>query len=405
MRWNTLAGIPPSPGIDRSAVHTQIEQSSKDHRLPVPGQVAGEPVFLGSELFARVAFPGNHPLRLIRHSAVLELSRLMGWLDDQRYHEIAPVPDARLLEFHDRSYVDALQYADAAGVVARDVRERFNIGTLENPLFSGMFDRARATVGGSIAAAELALAGHAAFHPSGGTHHGRPDRAVGFCYFNDPVFAIRTFLDGGLERIAYVDLDAHHGDGVEAAFEDEPRVTTLSIHEADRWPHTGLNSEPARGIYNLPVPRGFNDAELDFLVENVVLPVLATLRTDGLVLCCGADCLAGDPLSGMTLSNVSLWRTVEALLALGVPTVVLGGGGYNPWTLTRYWAGLWATMAGENVPSSLPPAARALLETMECDLVDDEDRDPGWLTTMADTPYSGSVRDSIKYLAASVMAR
>ena len=385
-------------------MQTLTEHSHKDRSVPVPGQAAGEPMFLGSELFARAAFPGNHPLSIIRHSAVLELSRLMGWLDDEHYLEVAPVPVTRLLEFHDRRYVEALQYADSAGVVARDVRERYNLGTLENPLFPGMFDRARATVGGSIAAAELALAGHAAFHPSGGTHHGRPDRAVGFCYFNDPVFAIRTFLEGGLERVAYVDLDAHHGDGVEAAFADDARVATLSVHEADRWPHSGQASEPDRGIFNLPVPRGCNDSELDFLVRNVVLPVLAMHRADGLVLCCGADSLAGDPLSGMALSNVSLWRTVEALLALGVPTVVLGGGGYNPWTLTRYWAGLWATITGAAVPPTLPPAASALLESMECDLVDEEDRNPAWLETMADTPYSGSVRDSIKYLAASVMA-
>ena len=399
------ASLPSSLGIDRAVVQTLTEHSNTGRHLPVPGQAAGEPVFLGSELFARAAFPGNHPLSIIRHSAVLDLVRLLGWLDDERYLEIAPVPVARLLEFHDQSYIEALQYADAAGVVERDVRERYQLGTLENPLFDGMFDRARATVGGSIAAAELALAGHPAFHPSGGTHHGRPDRAVGFCYLNDPVFAIRTLLDGGLERVAYVDLDAHHGDGVEAAFADDVRVATLSLHEADRWPHSGQSSTPERGIYNLPVERGLNDSELDFLVENVVLPVLALHQADGLVLCCGADSLNGDPLSGMNLSNVSLWRTVEALLALGVPTVVLGGGGYNPWTLTRYWAGLWATMKGEALPAELPPDARALLESMECDLVDDEDRDPRWLGTMADTPYSGPVRDSIKYLAASVMAR
>ena len=371
-------------------------------RTPVPGPAGGEPVFLGSELFARAAFPGNHPLRIIRHAAVLELVRELGWLDARRYREIDPVSVERLAEFHDPAYIEALQYAESEGRVSRDVRERFNIGTLENPVFPGMFARAAATVGGSIAAAELALAGFTAFHPSGGTHHGRPDRAVGFCYFNDPAFAIRTLLDGGLAQVGYVDLDAHHGDGVERLFADEARVMTLSIHEEDRWPHSGQDSDPGRGIYNLPVPRGFGDAELDFLVENVLLPLLSEAEIEGLVLCCGADCLAGDPLSGMALSNVSLWRAVDILLALGVPTVVLGGGGYNPWTLTRYWAGLWATLAGETIPGALPEAAREMLRNMECDLVDDEDRDPSWLTSMADTPYSAPVRDSIKSLAMSL---
>ena len=280
MRWNILPVTPSSLGIDRAAVQTLTEHSRNDRRMPTPGQAAGEPVFLGSELFARAAFPGNHPLSIIRHSAVLELSQLMGWLDDQRYLEIPPVPIARLLEFHDRSYVEALQYADSAGIVERDVRERFNLGTLENPLFEGMFDRARATVGGSIAAAELALVGHTAFHPSGGTHHGRPDRAVGFCYFNDPVFAIRTFLGGGLDRVAYVDLDAHHGDGVEAAFADDRDILTLSIHEADRWPHSGLASEPDRGIVNLPVPRGLNDSELEIKKKVLALPCSRLCQTN-----------------------------------------------------------------------------------------------------------------------------
>ncbi len=326
----------------------------------------------------------------------------MGWLDRHRYQAIHPVTIERLVEFHDPEYIEALQYAESAGRVSREVRERFNIGTLENPLFSGMFARAAATVGGSIKAAELALAGSTAFHPSGGTHHGRPDRAVGFCYFNDPAFAIQTLLDGGLEHVAYVDLDAHHGDGVEAYFAAEPRVTTVSIHEADRWPHSGTSSQPERGIYNLPVPSGCADSELDYLVEHALLPLLGSTHADGLVLCCGADCLAGDPLSGMALSNVSLWRTVGALLTLDLPTVVLGGGGYNPWTLTRYWAGLWATIAGETIPDTLPEAARAILASMECDLVEEEDRDPAWLTSMADTPYSAPVRDPIKSLAASL---
>lgn len=373
-----------------------------------PGVLSTEPaipspVFLGSELFGRAAFTGNHPLSIIRHAAVLDLVRILGWLDDNQYRELKPAPRDRLLEFHDPAYIDALQYADSEGVVARDVRERFNIGTLENPLFPGVYGRAAATVAGSIAAAELALAGRVAFHPSGGTHHGRADRAVGFCYFNDPVFAIRRLAGGGCRRVAYVDLDAHHGDGVEAAFADDPDVITLSIHEEGRWPHSGQASSAARGIYNLPVPKGLNDCEFDYLLERAVLPLLRRKDIDALVVCCGADCLAGDPLSSMSLSNVALWRAVRALLDLAVPTVVLGGGGYNPWTLTRYWAGLWAVIADIPVPAALPEAATTLLAAMECDLVDEEDREPGWLTSMADSPYTGPVRDTIKSIAATVV--
>ncbi len=363
---------------------------------PTVRTAAAEPLFLGSDVFRRGAFGGNHPLNFVRHSAVVDLARIMGWLDDASIRHIEPVSLESLARFHDRGYLKALQYADAAGRVDPDVRDRYQIGTLENPLFPGLFERAATTVGGSILAAELALEGHVAFHPSGGTHHGRADRACGFCYFNDPVFAILTLLDAGRESVLYVDLDAHHGDGVEEAFFDDGRVTTLSIHETDRWPHSGTRSYPDRGAWNLPVPPGFSDAELDFLMREAVLPLADATRADALVLCCGADSLQGDPLSKMLLTNDALWRAVESLVALDRPTVIVGGGGYNPWTVARYWSGLWARIAGHAVPDRLPNAALELLAGMECDLIDDEDIDEAWLTTIADSPDPGVVRPAVK---------
>ncbi len=145
---------------------------------------------------------------------------------------------------------------------------------------------------------------------------GAPNRASGFCYFNDPVFAVLTFLAKGLERVLYVDLDAHHGDGVQDAFADDPRVLTVSIHEEKRWPHSGLvEDRAAGGARNLPVPRGFNDSELDFLMDNAVLPLAREFEPQALVITCGVDGLDGDPLSRLSLSNVGLWRAVEKLVA------------------------------------------------------------------------------------------
>ena len=353
------------------------------------------PAFIGSDVFRRAAFSGNHPLNFVRHSAVVDLTRTLGWLDDEQFVSAPTASVGQLLEFHDRAYVKALQYADSEGRVEPDVRLQYQIGTFENPLFPGLFERAATTVGGSILAAELALKGHVAFHPSGGTHHGRPDRASGFCYFNDPVFALMTFRKAGRERVLYVDLDAHHGDGVEDAFFDDPSVITLSIHEEQRWPYTGTHTHPEQGVYNLPVPAGFHDAELELLLDDVVLPVADRHDVDALVICCGADCLAGDPLSKMELSNIALWNTVDRLIGLEQPTVVLGGGGYNPWTLSRYWAGLWGRIAGCPMPDTLPPAARQLLAGMRCDLVDEDDVDETWLTQLADSPYPRLVRDSV----------
>lgn len=357
-------------------------------------------MYVGSEIYRRAAFGGNHPLNIVRHSAVFDLLRILGWLPDNSFRSTDPATVDQLFEFHDRAYVEALQYADSTGKVEPDVRARYQIGTLENPLFKGVFARASMTVGGSILAAELACQGHTAFHPSGGTHHGRRDQASGFCYFNDPVFAILTLLRQDMSRVMYVDLDAHHGDGVENAFVDEPRVMTVSVHEEDRWPYSGAADDRRNGgARNLPVPREFNDSELEFLVENAILPLAKSFSPEALVLCCGADCLAGDPLSGMMLSNVALWNTVDTLTGLGLPTVILGGGGYNPWTLSRYWAGIWGKINNLQIPLRLPDEAVAMFRGMECDLIDDEDVDEAWLTTMADSPYRGAVREAVKSVA------
>lgn len=374
------------------------------HNLQPKSTPEKAPVYVGSELFRRAAFGNNHPLNIVRHSAVLDLVRIFGWLSDQDYRTSPPATVAQLTDFHDRAYVEALQHADSTGQVDPDTRSRYHIGTLENPLFPGLFERAATTVSGSIMAAQLACDGHVVFHPSGGTHHGRTDRASGFCYFNDPVFAIRTLLQRGCERVLYVDLDAHHGDGVEDAFVDESRVVTVSIHEKDRWPYSGAATDRRNGgARNLPVPKGFTDSELEYLVEHAVMPLAESFSPDALVLCCGADCLAGDPLSGMMLSNVALWDTVAKLVALDKPTVVLGGGGYNPWTVARYWAGLWGKLAGYDMPATLPDDALVLLRAMECDLIDEEDVEERWLTSLVDTQYDGPVREEIRMLAAEVM--
>jgi acetoin utilization protein AcuC len=301
--------------------------------------------------------------------------------------------------FHTAEYVAALRRASDAGRVDAETRRRHHLGTMENPLFPGLFERAATSVGGSILAAELALEGRIAFHPAGGTHHGRADRASGFCYFNDPVFAVLRLLRAGVEPVLYADLDAHHGDGVQDAFAGEARVFTVSIHEQDRWPHTGGASDLGQGrARNLPVPPGFNDAELEALMAAVVLPLARRVAPAAVVITCGADALAGDPLSRMALSNVALWSAVEQLAALSPAAVVLGGGGYNPWTVARCWTGLWGRLCGRAIPDILPARARSILAALSCDLVEDEDIEDAWLTTLADPARRGEIRPAIRSL-------
>ena len=365
---------------------------------------AARALFVGSDVYRRPAFGKHHPLSIVRVSGVVDVCRMLGWFGPEQYRESPQASLEQLLEFHDADYVEALRAADASGRVEPEVRRRYRIGTMENPLFPGLFRRASTAVGGSIHAAELAMDGNVVFHPSGGTHHGRAGRASGFCYFNDPVFAVLTFLAHGVERVLYVDLDAHHGDGVQDAFAEDMRVLTVSIHEEKRWPHSGLvHDRAAGGARNLPVPRGFNDSELDFLMEHAVQPLARAFEPQALVVTCGVDGLAGDPLSRLALSNAGLWRAVEQLVADQPRAVVLGGGGYNPWTLIRCWSGLWGRLNGRDMPSELPSGVVELLRGLECDLIDEDEVPETWTTTLADPPEPREVRPEIERLAGLVL--
>jgi acetoin utilization protein AcuC len=370
------------------------------HRHSAPGRRAA---LIGSELFDRPGFHLGHPLGIARVDAVMRLCRALGWIGEGEYWCCPAASFEELTRFHSPDYVRALRAADAAGCVSIEMRERFHIGTSENPLFPGVYARAATTVGGAILAARLALEGCVSFHPGGGTHHGRRDRASGFCYFNDPVFALRELTGQGLERVLYVDFDAHHGDGVQDALRDDERIHMMSIHEMNRWPHTGDANDHGGGrAMNYPVPGGFNDAELDYLMDNAVLPRIRRLQPQAAVIVCGADALAGDPLSGLLLSNLALWRAVEAVVALVPAVVVLGGGGYNPWTLARCWAGLWARLSGRAIPARAPASAQCVLQGLACELIEDDEIEPAWLTTIADAPRQGFIRQSIRDLAAQV---
>ena len=364
-----------------------------------------DPVFVGHEIYRQVAYGSHHPLAIARVESVVDLCRALGWLADGEFQVSPCATEAELAWFHLPDYVTALRRAAETGRVDAQARRRYAIGTMENPLFPRVFERAATSVGGSIRAGELALEGRIVFHPAGGTHHGRRDRASGFCYFNDPVFAILALLRGGAVSVLYADLDAHHGDGVQDAFEDDARVRTISIHERGRWPHTGNVSDTGRGrACNLPVPPQLNDTEFAALLDRVVLPLGRIAAPHAVVITCGADALDGDPLSSMALSNDALWSAVERLASLAPAIVVLGGGGYNPWTVARCWTGLWGRLSGRKFPAALPAAAREILGNLRCDLVDEEDVRAEWLTTLADPPHHGAVRSDVAALADRALA-
>ncbi|PTV94379.1 acetoin utilization protein AcuC [Rhodobacter aestuarii] len=358
--------------------------------------------FITAACFRQTGYSGNHPLAIPRVGTVERLCEALGWFG--RGHaplECLPASRAEIARFHQPDYLDAIQRSEAAGHASSEDRARYHIGTLENPVFEGLWHRAAVSVGGAMLAARLAHQGAVAFHPGGGTHHGLRGRASGFCFLNDPVFAILTLLDLGRSRVLYVDFDAHHGDGVELAFAKDPRVMTLSLHEAGRWPFTGGAEDQGETLRNLPLPPRLNDTEFDCVLEKAVLPAARDFAPDAVVVTVGADALLGDPLSSLAITNTRLWAATDAVCALASARVVLGGGGYNPWTLGRAWAGLWARLSGQDIPAQLPKAARSVLESLDCDLVEPEDRAAVWFERIADPENPGPIRPEVEALVAA----
>jgi acetoin utilization protein AcuC len=368
----------------------------------------GSPRLIGSEIYRRSSYGGRHPLAIPRVSLMLDLVRALGWVPEGAYVKAGPASRAELARFHDPGYIAAVQRAETDRRVDDATGERHHIGRNGNPIYPEVFSRPATACGATLAAVELLLSGPEApaivHSPAGGTHHGRRDRAAGFCYFNDPVLGILRLLDRGVARVLYVDLDAHHGDGVEDAFRDEPRVLVISIHEQGRWPYSGTVEDQGPSWRNLPVPSGFNDSELVFLMEAAVLPLGAAFAPEALVIQCGADGLADDPMSKLALSNRALWRAVERLRMLAPRTLVLGGGGYNPWAVARCWAGVWAVLAGCEIPDRLPEPAERLLRGVEWRHSLARLPPERWFTTLSDPPNEGPVRPELSAVAAAALA-
>jgi len=369
---------------------------SDPHAPPAPAPLPG-PVYLGAEIFRASSYGQWHPLSIPRVSTVTDLCRALGWLTSETYRTSPRAKPAALTAWHAPDYIEALLRAEREGRVSDGVRARYGLGTTSNPVFPEMYRRPATAAGGSILAGELLAGGGLVHNPAGGTHHGMKARASGFCYVNDVVLAILSLKRTGVGRIVYVDIDAHHSDGVEAAFAEDPDVTQISVHEERRWPFTGALEDRGRGqLWNLPVPRGFNDSEFAAVLHELILPRVTEARPEAIVLQCGADAVLEDPLSRLALSNNAHFDTVRALAPLAPRLLILGGGGYNPWTVGRLWSGVWGVASGQDLPDELPPAAREVLSALHWP------RRPGlvpsesWTHELVDAPRPGPVRDDVR---------
>jgi acetoin utilization protein AcuC len=322
-------------------------------------------------------YRGDHPLAIPRTALAIDLIRAY---DAVNADEIVPGRIAgadELAWFHAPDYIAAMRAAEINGGLQDGDNARYRLGCAENPYFDSLFSIPARATGGSIQAAVAVLNGQVAFNPAGGMHHARAASAQGFCYFNDPVLAILRLRQAGW-RVLYVDIDAHHGDGVEEAFINDPQVLTLSLHmdTAYAYPFRGGRLEDcgsAVGGYatiNVPLPRGTHDAEYRRIFDAVWGPVLEKFRPDAVVLQAGADMLAADPLGKLSISTECFLEIVRTIFitaprhAHGTPRLmVTGGGGYHPLLVARAWTGVWALLSGRELAVEIPPAGAEVLRS------------------------------------------
>lgn len=365
---------------------------------------SARPLYLGGEIYRHSSYGKKHPLSIPRVSVTTDLIRAMGWLDDRAYLDSPMASVDQLSRFHTSDYIDAVAKAERDQRVDLATAQQYGLGKLENPVFPEMYRRPAIAAGAAIRAADLIRDGGVVHSPASGTHHARPGKASGFCFFNAPVLGILALLDQGLDRILYVDLDAHHGDGVQDAFHDDDRVLTISLHEEGRWPYTGKAEDRAGGMArNLPLPAGLNDDEFAHVMQEAVIPLVSAFRPQAMMIQTGADALADDPLSRLSLSNRALWRAVGDLVGLAPRTMVVGGGGYNPWSVGRAWAGIWAVLNGiDPTDALLTDPARAVLKGLTWDRREGRNPPARWLETLVDPPHNGPVRPEIRLVAAAV---
>lgn len=322
--------------------------------LDAVGENIIKTAFVYSPRFADYEYGEEHPLQPERTRKTVELCQKFGLLDKPWINMFEPHPAARqkLALFHDWDYLAALKEANDG--VFKEKMIEFGLGTVDCPVFPGVYDYSLLVTGGTLLATKLVEEGRydLAFNIAGGFHHAHRANAEGFCYINDIVIAIRDLLRRG-HRIAYVDIDAHHGDGVQGAFYEDERVLTISLHESGKtlFPWSGFETEIGLGAgrgynINIPLPPQTDDEAFLLAFDEIVPAALTAFEPDIVFALLGADSLLADPLSHLNLTNNGYAEAVNTIEAISPRCVALGGGGYHMQSVTRAWALAWAVMNG-----------------------------------------------------------
>jgi acetoin utilization protein AcuC len=293
--------------------------------------------------------------------------RAYGAFDAPNTRVVPPRPptEAELATFHTREYIDAVRRLSRGETDINPARYHFGPG--DNPVFEGMYESEGLKVGAALVGTELLLDGEVdvAFSFAGGLHHAGRDFASGFCVFGDGAVAIQRMLDAG-RRVAYIDIDAHHGDGVQAAFYADDRVLTISFHESGRYlfPGSGFTHELGQGkgqgySINIPLWPYTDDEIFIWAFDQVVPPLLERFAPDIVVAQLGVDAHWRDPLTHLALTTHGFEALFQRIRRLSTCWLALGGGGYDRTVVPRAWTLAWGVMSGQTFANDLPPAVAA----------------------------------------------
>ena len=311
--------------------------------------------FVYSKQLEKYQYPPDCPFKTERARKTRKTLNSMGLLSGPGRKEVKAEPaDRKLLEtFHSKYYLDTLLKCQEGDWDIKALK--MGIGGPDVPVFRGMYEYGALACGCAVKAADLLLQRDAkiAFSPAGGFHHAGPELAAGFCYINDVAIAC-NYLASKKQRVLYLDIDAHHGDGVQNFFYDRDDVMTMSMHESGEllFPGTGFETEIGKGkgegfSVNMPLPAEiYNEAYMHCFNE-LAVPLMKAYDPDIIVLELGADALSGDPLVHMQLTNKVYVDILEYLMGLHTPLLVSGGGGYNVENTVRAWSLAWCVMNGD----------------------------------------------------------
>ena len=348
----------------------------------------------------------------VRHRHTFELLKESGIFDAPNVSILAPklASQEELLRFHDREYIDVLQGFGTSSNVPN--ASNFGLGIGDNPIYPGLYEANALSTGGTLVAAQAVLSGGSstAFSVAGGLHHALPTRASGFCVFNDPVIAIIGLVEHGL-RVAYIDVDCHHGDGVQLAFYDDNRVLTISLHESGDFLFPGTGSTREIGVddgegfsINIPFAPYTTDSVYLDTFDALVPQIVAAFAPDVLFTQLGIDTHFSDPITHMNLTTQGFRSIVERLSTLSTDInckwIGTGGGGYELSAVARGWSMGFSVMAGLELPRTIPNSFTALP-----DMTTFEDSNPPRVSMDIEAKIRSYANRSVEQISQTILPR